>query len=244
MFMFTPQYAIDLKEGTPACNKTMLPEFRGLTKVPDNFRYNGTVEILGVECEDWIYEANSQGNFSAVKDKAQNVGFSQTVRDKILTRLTDNLETSVLGGGGQIVEVHHIYVAKINGTNVPLKVEFAIAIPNQKIFTHYKEFMIAYYPNKSISISSESRIFDLPDVCTNQDEGEGGAIDDVPLDIQTVKRQRHHRNEGMNSRDDEFATTKRFLMPSVKHEMGDASDILEHYRVADQVMQAMQKNNK
>ena len=43
------------------------PEFRGLTN--DNFRYNGTVEILGVECEDWIYEGNSQGNFSAVKDK-------------------------------------------------------------------------------------------------------------------------------------------------------------------------------
>lgn len=223
----------------------MLPEFRGLTKVPENFRYNGSVEILGVECEDWVYEANSQGNFSAVKDKAKNVGFSQTVRDKILTRLTDNLDTSGLGGGGQIVEVHHIYVAKINGTNVPLKVEFAIAIPNQKIFTHYKEFMVAYYPNKSISISSESRIFDLPDVCTNQEGGEGGAIDDVPLDIQTVKRQRHHRHEGMtNSRDDEFAETKRFVMPSLKSEMGASSDILEHYRVADHVMQAMQTNGK
>ena len=126
--------------------------------------------------------------------------FSQTIRDKILPRLTDNLETGVLGGGGQTVrEVHHICAAKIDGPNVPLKVEFAVAIPNQKIFTHYKEFMVTYYPNKSISISSESRIFDLPDVCTNQDEGEGGAIDDVPL-------ARHHRNEGMNSRDDEFAT--------------------------------------
>lgn len=224
------------------CNKTMLPEFQGLMKVPDNFQYNGTVEILGVECEDWIYEASSQGNFSAVKDKAKNVGFSQTVRNKILTRLTDNLETNTLGGGGQIVEVHHIYVAKINGTNVPLKVEFAIAIPKQKIFTHYKEFMVAYYPNKSISISSESRMFDLPDVCTSKDEGKGGAIDDVPLDIQTVKR--HHRKEGMNAGDDEFPTMKRFVMPSVTHEMGDASDILEHYRVADQVMHAIQKKRK
>ena len=233
-----------MKEGIPACNKTMLPEFRGLTKVPENFRFNGTVEILGVECEDWVYEANNQGNFSAVKDKAKNVGFSQTVRDKILTRLTDNLGSGGDGVGGQIVEVHHIYVAKINGTNVPLKVEFAIAIPNQKIFTHYKEFMVAYYPNKSISISSESRIFDLPDVCTNQEEGEGGAIDDVPLDIQTVKRQRHHRLEGMG-RDDEFAETKRFVMPSLKSNVvEDSSDILEHYRVADHVMQAVQTDSE
>jgi len=198
-----------------------------------------------VECEDWVYEANSQGNFSAVKDKAKNVGFSQTVRDKILTRLTDNLGSGGLGNGGQIVEVHHIYVAKINGTNVPLKVEFAIAIPAQKIFTHYKEFMVAYYPNKSISISSESRIFDLPDVCTKQEEGEGGAIDDVPLDIQTVKRQRHHRLEGTVPSDDEFAETKRFFMPSLKSDVvGDSSDILEHYRVADHVMQAVQTDSK
>jgi len=245
VFFFRPQYAIDLKEGTPACNKTLLPEFRGLTKVPENFRYNGTVEILGVECEDWVYEASSQGNFSAVKDKAQNIGVSQTVRDKILTRLTDDLsidpgDRGGGAGGGQIVEVHHIYVAKINGTNVPLKVEFAIAIPNQKIFTHYKEFMVAYYPNKSISISSESRIFDLPDVCTNQGQGEGGAIDDVPLDIQTVKRQRHQRQEGAKDDGNDFEETKRFLTPSLKSEIHQSSDLLEHYRVADHVMSALQ----
>ena len=162
-----------------------------------------------------------------------------------MARLTDNLGSGGVGNGGQIVEVHHIYVAKINGTNVPLKMEFAIAIPAQKIFTHYKEFMVAYYPNKSISISSESRIFDLPDVCTNQEEGEGGAIDDVPLDIQTVKRQRHHRLEGTVPSVDEFAETKRFFMPSLKSDVvGDSSDILEHYRVADHVMEAVQTDSK
>ena len=151
------------------CNKTILPEFRGLTKVPDNFRFNGTVEILGVPCEDWIYEANSQSNFSAVRDKTQSFGVSQTARDKILTRLTEDLAVRQgENGAGPITEVHHIYVAKINGTNVPLKVEFAISIPNQNIFTHYKEFMVAYYPNKSISINSESRMFVIPDACSNQ----------------------------------------------------------------------------
>ena len=199
------------------------------------------MEILGVECDDWVYEASNQGNFTAVKDKAKSVGFSQTVRDKIFKRIGDNIDLSP-GGGGDIVEVHHIYVAKINGTNVPLKVEFAIAIPSQKIFTHYKEFMVAYYPNKSISISSESRIFDLPDVCTNQDE-EGGAIDDVPLDIQTVKRHRH-RLDGTKNDGSDLQQTKRFMMPSLTEEIGPSSDLLEHYRVADRVMQAVQQNKK
>lgn len=190
-----------------------------------------------MQCEDWVYEASSQGNFSTVKYKAEDIGVSQTVRDKILTRLSDDLAMDQGGvGGGQIVEVHHIYVAKINGTNVPLKVEFAITIPNQKIFTHYKEFMVAYYPNKSISISSESRIFDLPDVCSNQGEGEGGAIDDVPLDIQTVKRHRHRQAN-------EFEKSKRFFAPSLKSEMRESSDLLEHYRVADHVMQTLQGDN-
>lgn len=218
----------------------MLPDFRGLAKVPENFRYNGTVEILGVECEDWVYEASNQGNFSAIKDKAQDIGVSQTVRDKILARLTDEIAMRKEDvGGGQIVEVHHIYVAKINGTNVPLKVEFAIAIPSQKIFTHYKEFMVAYYPNKSISISSESRIFDLPDACTSQGE-EGGAIGDVPLDIQTVKRQHHHRGEKKKDDGNDFKETKRFLEPSLKSEMQQFSDLLEHYRVADHMIHAFQ----
>ena len=212
-------------------------------KVPDNFLFNGTVEILGVPCEDWVYEANSQSNFSAVKDKAQSIGVSQTVRDRILTRLTEELaEPQGDDGAGQITEVHHIYVAKINGTNVPLKVEFAIAIPNQKIFTHYKEFMVAYYPNKSISINSESRMFDLPDACSNQVGGEGGAIDDVPLDIHTVKRQGHHpvEEEGDGNAVEE---TKRFFMPSMKNAIKQSSDLLEHYRVADRVMENVQNYN-
>lgn len=229
-----------MKEGTPACNKTVLSNFRGLTKVPENFRYNGTVEILGVQCDDWVYEASSQSNFSALKDKTKDIGVSQTVRDKILTRITDDL---ALGPGnvgrGKIIEVHHIYVANINGTNVPLKVEFAIAIPDQNIFTHYKEFMVAYYPNKSISISSESRIFDLPDVCTNQGQGEGGAIEDVPLDIQTVKRQKQNRRKGAKGEGNE---SKRFFAPSLKSEIKiqQSSDLLEHYRVADHKIGAFQ----
>lgn len=214
------------------CNKTILPEFRGLTKVPDNFRFNGTVEILGVPCEDWIYEANSQSNFSAVRDKTQSFGVSQTARDKILTRLTEDLAVRQGdNGAGPITEVHHIYVAKINGTNVPLKVEFAISIPNQNIFTHYKEFMVAYYPNRSISINSESRMFVLPNACSNQ------LGDDVtPVDIHTIKRQKnHHPGEEIYDGGD-YMESKRFVVPSTRSAMLHSSDLLEQYRMTGHVL--------
>ena len=52
-----PQYFLDHSNNdSVTCEERRLERFPSLAQVPDDFEYNGLVNILGFTCQDWIYK--------------------------------------------------------------------------------------------------------------------------------------------------------------------------------------------